>query len=182
MFPDYVIQYKKKGYKIKEINNHYYLYKVTSSRIEGYKYPQEKDIYLGVITDKGLIQPKKVPMSITTYEYGISMYLMYLANKYIDGCSINVKVKVVLSLMYGVYLYDCHYKSSYLSIVYPNIKVYALNQSEKQLTHKIQSNINYHDYNILFNIQAINIDNKWILSNLTQEQKETLKKYAIKEL
>lgn len=36
MFPDYVMRYKKPGYKIIQKKDQYYLYKTTSRRVEGF--------------------------------------------------------------------------------------------------------------------------------------------------
>ena len=59
---------KKKG-------DSYYLYKRTSRRIKGKKYPQPVDTYIGVITPEGVIQSNKRKVSLTNaevWEYGFS--------------------------------------------------------------------------------------------------------------
>ncbi len=144
------------------------------------KYPQEKDIYLGVITEEGIKKPKSIANEYKTYEYGISMYLLKIAEEKIKEYGDKVKVRAILSIINGVKIFDYHYRNSYLSIIYPNIKIDYLHPVDKELSHIIVRNINNYEYGLLYGITAIKIDNKWELSNLSDEAKEVLKKYNIK--
>ena len=58
VYPEWVRQYRQKGYSIKRNGDRYYLYRHTSKRVEGKKYPQAKDTYVGVITPEGIIYAK----------------------------------------------------------------------------------------------------------------------------
>lgn len=60
MYPDWVEKYHIKGTSIKEINGSYYLYRVTSNRIKGKKYPVAIQKYIGKITENGVIEPVKI--------------------------------------------------------------------------------------------------------------------------
>ena len=74
-YPDWVQKYRSKGTTVKKKGDSYYLYKRTSRRIKGKKYPQPVDTYIGVITPEGVIQSNKRKVSLTNaevWEYGFS--------------------------------------------------------------------------------------------------------------
>ena len=80
-YPDWVNAFKEKGTSIKKVGNEYYLYKATSKRIPGKKYPQPVEVYIGRITKEGVIQStvRKVSTdSVKVYEYGMSHALQTL--------------------------------------------------------------------------------------------------------
>jgi hypothetical protein len=77
-YPDWVNRHKLKGTAVKKVGNSYYLYKVTSKRIPGMKYPQPIQSFLGTITRNGLVTTMKRKVSTETvrvYEYGFSYTL-----------------------------------------------------------------------------------------------------------
>lgn len=74
-YPDWVQRYRTKGTTVKKKGNAYYLYKRTSRRVKGKKYPQPVDTYIGVITPDGVIQSNKKKVTLTdaeVWEYGFS--------------------------------------------------------------------------------------------------------------
>jgi hypothetical protein len=80
-YPDWVNAFKKKGTSIKKVGNEYYLYKATSKRVPGKKYPQPVEVYIGRITKEGVIQTavRKISTdSVKVYEYGMSHALQSL--------------------------------------------------------------------------------------------------------
>lgn len=57
------------------MGNTYYLYKRTSKRVSGKKYPQPVDTYIGIITPDGIIERKRQQLATTSIkvkEYGFS--------------------------------------------------------------------------------------------------------------
>ena len=62
-YPDWVQKYRIKGTTVKKKGDSYYLYKRTSRRVKGKKYPQPVDTYIGVITPEGVIQSNKRKVS-----------------------------------------------------------------------------------------------------------------------
>lgn len=81
-YPDWVKAQKPKGTAVKKVGNKYYLYKHTSKRVPGKKYPQSVDKYLGIITEDGIIyrNVRKASLSdVEVYEYGFSRALEALA-------------------------------------------------------------------------------------------------------
>lgn len=53
-YPDWVEKYKKEGTSVKKIGENYYLYKVTSERVAGKKYPVSRQTYIGKVTEAGV--------------------------------------------------------------------------------------------------------------------------------
>ena len=64
-YPDWVQKYRITGTTVKKRGDSYYLYKRTSRRVKGKKYPQPVDTYIGVITPEGVIQSNKRKVSLT---------------------------------------------------------------------------------------------------------------------
>ena len=60
MYPKWVEKYHTEGTSIKEKNGNYYLYKVSSKRVKGKKYPVSVQKYIGKITEESLIEPDRV--------------------------------------------------------------------------------------------------------------------------
>ena len=74
-YPDWVIAFKEKGTSVKKVGNEFYLYRATSKRIPGKKYPQPIEEYIGVITREGVIRTNVRKIStdkVKVYEYGMS--------------------------------------------------------------------------------------------------------------
>lgn len=80
-YPDWVNAFKIKGTSVKKVGNEYYLYRTTSKRIPGKKYPQPIQDYIGIITRNGVIEThvKKISTDrVKVYEYGMSFVLQSL--------------------------------------------------------------------------------------------------------
>ncbi|MCD7885441.1 MAG: hypothetical protein LUI87_17330 [Lachnospiraceae bacterium] len=75
VYPEWVQAHKTKGTTVKKVGDNYYLYKHTSKRVAGKKYPQPVDTYIGVITPDGIIESGKKKMKLSgieVKEYGYS--------------------------------------------------------------------------------------------------------------
>lgn len=75
VYPDWVQAYRKRGTTVKKKGDSYYLYKRTSKRVPGKRYPQPVDTYIGIITPEGIVQSNKKKVSLTdieVWEYGYS--------------------------------------------------------------------------------------------------------------
>lgn len=80
-YPEWVQKYRTRGMTVKKKGDAYYLYKRTSKRVPGKKYPQPVDTYVGIITPEGVIESnkKKVEISsIEVWEYGFSKAIIDL--------------------------------------------------------------------------------------------------------
>lgn len=75
IYPDWVQAQRARGTTVKKKGDTYYLYKRTSRRVPGKKYPQPVDTYIGVITPDGIVESGKRKISlagIEVKEYGFS--------------------------------------------------------------------------------------------------------------
>ncbi len=75
VYPEWVQKQRTRGTTFKKKGDTYYLYKRTSRRVPGKKYPQPVDTYIGIITPEGVIESKKKKVSMTgieVKEYGFS--------------------------------------------------------------------------------------------------------------
>jgi hypothetical protein len=80
-YPDWVNAFKKKGTSVKKVGNEYYLYRSTSKRVPGKKYPQPVQEYIGTITREGVIKTHVRKIStdrVRVYEYGMSFVMQSL--------------------------------------------------------------------------------------------------------
>ena len=74
-YPDWVQEQRARGTTVKKKGDTYYLYKRTSRRVPGKKYPQPVDTYIGIITPQGVIKSEKKKISLSgieVREYGFS--------------------------------------------------------------------------------------------------------------
>lgn len=81
VYPDWVLAHKTRGTTVKKVGINYYLYKHSSRRIPGKKYPQPVDTYIGVITPDGVVKSGRRKLSLTgieVKEYGFSKALWLL--------------------------------------------------------------------------------------------------------
>ena len=149
VYPEWVRQYKVKGTVIKKVNGSYYLYKRTSKRVEGKKYPQAVDRYIGVITKEGIVNAKAkiIPLSsdCVVKEYGLSRTLLSIVP---EGWKKNVgeNWKEVLYI-----LIDRHIENSYLAYEFSSLK----------------------------NIYKVYIDSKTFISRIDEGQRKILEKLRI---
>lgn len=75
VYPDWVQEYRTRGTTVKKKGEKYYLYKRTSRRVPGKKYPQPVDSYIGIITPEGIIKSNKKKITLTdatVKEFGFS--------------------------------------------------------------------------------------------------------------
>jgi len=80
-YPEWVQKYRTRGTTVKKKGDAYYLYKRTSKRVPGKKYPQPVDTYIGIITPEGLIESNKKKITMTdieVWEYGFTKAIMDL--------------------------------------------------------------------------------------------------------
>lgn len=80
-YPDWVQRYRTRGKTVKKKGDAYYLYKRTSRRVPGKKYPQPVDTYIGIITPDGVVESNKKKISLSdieVWEYGFTKAIMDL--------------------------------------------------------------------------------------------------------
>jgi hypothetical protein len=87
-YPDWVNSHKTKGASVKKVGDSYYLYASTSKRVEGKKYPQPVQKFIGTITPNGVVKSniRKVSTErVRVFEYGFSFAMKHLLpQKFLD--------------------------------------------------------------------------------------------------
>ena len=72
-YPEWVQKQRIRGTAVKKKGDAYYLYKRTSKRVPGKKYPQPVDTYIGIITPEGVVKTNRKRVTLTdveVWEYG----------------------------------------------------------------------------------------------------------------
>lgn len=183
IYPEWVQEQRIKGTTVKKIGGTYYLYKRTSKRVPGKKYPQPVDTYIGIITPDGIVETKKKKLATTSIEvkeYGFTRAVL-------DTCPDEWKKAVgddweeKLSCMILKWSPE-----SYLS---KEVKI----KTEEELNFSMASQAGmlsrrfYKKYGIdferlksLMNIYLVYIEKEVIVSKITIEQVELLEKISVK--
>jgi len=88
--PDWVLKYKEKGTEVKQINGHYYLYRVRSEyrASEGVS-RKVTEAYLGRLTPDGLVKPRhervlEAMKEVSVKEYGASSFVLSVCSDLIE--------------------------------------------------------------------------------------------------
>jgi len=81
--PFEILKHKPPSTTITYKDGIYYLYKTTSKRVPGMKYPQATKTYIGTIDESGISYGKtKIdPNSLRVYEYGYSIFVYRICMK-----------------------------------------------------------------------------------------------------
>ncbi len=182
VYPEWVQEQRIKGTTVKKVGNTYYLYKRTSKRVAGKKYPQPIDTYIGIITPDGIIERKRQRLATTSIkvkEYGFSKAVW-------DSCPDDWKKAVgegwedKLACMIR--------KASPESYLCEEMDV----KEEEELSFSVASQAGmlsrrfYKKYGVEFssleklrNIYLVYIENHVFVSEITEEQMELLKKISV---
>ena len=204
LLPEWAQMYKKKGYDIRLRNGQYILLKITSKRVNGKKYPQPVQEYLGIITkNNGLIERKR---KISDYqgealEYGLSNYINTRFKRSIQRSLYNVSGDKATSLItlgiiqfiYGSINID-YLSMSYISYAKKDELLNDYNRTNKQkitvVSNKIQALLekiftNKSDYDLLIaslkqNTIIVAQDIKPIPPSIPNIAKKVFAKYGVK--
>jgi hypothetical protein len=176
-YPDWVTNQRPKGHAVKKVGNQYYLYKHSSKRVPGKKYPQSVDTYVGVITKDGIVyrDVKKVTLSdVEVYEYGFSKALQCFVTDEWKKPLKNEWEDVLLAIIHT------YSPNSYLFInktvpeVHRNIALHAAKLEKTIFPHTFE------DLNPLRSIYMIHFEEKDIISKIHPEQKELAESLSVK--
>lgn len=121
LLPDFAKPYKTKGFDVRLVRGSYQLFKVSSKRVEGKKYPVLEQTYIGTIDpDKGLLPKKVSSLTPTLVEYGLSHFIRCNFKRKIQrsmfnhSCPEQSFILGVILFMYG-HIQDRFIRLSYLS-------------------------------------------------------------------
>lgn len=181
-YPEWVQNYRTRGTTVKKRGEIYYLYKRTSKRVPGKKYPQPVDTYIGVITPEGIIESTKKKISLTgavVKEFGFSKAVEVLCPQ---GWKepLGDKWRDVLD-----YIIEKESEESYISMerapikeLDPHIQYGALKSSLSRRIYR-ECHVDWAELKVLSKIYIIYLDGNKILSRLTDEQQRLLERLHI---
>ena len=181
-YPDWVQAFRRKGTTVKRRGDNYYLYKRTSRRVPGKKYPQPVDTYIGIITPEGVVESKKKKVTITDIEvreYGFSKAVLQLCPegwKKPLGDDWEDYLKLIISE---------YSPGSYLLKEGKRIKKedfhYSYGAQIASLSRRLykESGVDIKDLMKLNDIYLIYLNNETFVSKISPERKAFLEKYGI---
>jgi hypothetical protein len=172
--------FKKKGTSIKKVGNEYYLYKSTSKRIPGKKYPQPVQEYVGTITKEGVVQSNVRKIStdrVRVYEYGMSYALRALLP---DAFLINSHDRETL---YFAFLHIVRHVSpkSYLlrRTALPTLSELHININVQLKRYERLAKVSIEDLRPLSELYLVETRECDMLSEITDEMKGILKRLGV---
>lgn len=182
VYPEWVQQQRIKGTTVKKVGNTYYLYKRTSKRVPGKKYPQPVDTYIGIITPDGIIERKRRQLATTSIkvkEYGFSKAVW-------DSCPDDWKKavgegwedKLACMIMKAS-------PESYLSVDM-DIKgedelSFSASSQAGMLSRRFYKRygVEFNSLEVLKSVYLVYIENHVFVSEITDEQMKLLKKISV---
>ena len=181
-YPEWVQAQRTKGTTVKKKGDTYYLYKRTSKRVPGKKYPQPVDTYIGIITPDGIVKSgkKKVSMEgIEVKEYGFSMTVQQLCP---EGWKkpLGKDWEDVLTILLWKWSPET-YLSKERKIKKESEFHYQLNAQASSLSRKIykEHGVELQKLQILKNIYLLYFEKEKAVSKISNEQKELLEKIGV---
>ena len=182
-YPDWVQKQRRKGTTVKEKGGKYYLYKRTSRRVEGKKYPQPVDTYIGVITPDGVIESRRRIVNVTdieVYEYGFTESVLQLCPeswKKAIGEDWEDYLKVIIKE-----------KSEYTYLLKDNkIKTkeefrhnYGAQIGPLNKRMRLETGTDLNELMLLKDIYLIYLEKGPVVSRITEEHREYLKSHGIR--
>lgn len=182
-YPDWVQKQRKVGTTVKERDGKYYLYKRTSRRVPGKKYPQPVDTYIGVITPNGVIESTRRKVSVTdieVYEYGFTEAVMQLCPKSWKeaiGSDWEDYLKIIITeYSHGSYLRkeetirkkeDYHHN-------------YGAQVAALKRRMRLEVNTDLEELTVLKDIFLIYLEKEPVVSRISEEQRKIIDKYGIR--
>ena len=184
VYPEWVQQHKRKGTTIKKVGNNYYLYKHSSKRVPGKKYPVPVDTYIGRITQEGVVKSeiKKVDTAkaqVIVKEYGFSYSVERLCTKerkeILGNCWRDVLDTIILKESPESYISGLR---DYPGQLDPHIQLAAQKSS---LIRRIKNayGVTWADLQTLSTIYLVSISGRKYISAVSENQQEILDRLGI---
>ena len=181
-YPDWVQEYRTRGTTVKKNGEKYYLYKRTSRRVPGKKYPQPVDTYIGVITPEGIQKSDKKKVTLTdasVKEFGFSRAVELLCpqswKEPLGKAWQEVLDFIILKESAESYVATERGTAQTLD---PHIQYGAQKGSLIRRMQK-ESGVDMKDLKKLSTIYLIYMDGNKIVSKISGEQQEILKRFQI---
>lgn len=181
-YPEWVQAQRTKGTTVKKKGDTYYLYKRTSKRVPGKKYPQPVDTYIGIITPDGVVKSEKKKISmegIEVKEYGFSKAVQQLCP---EGWKkpLGKDWEDVLTILLWKWSPET-YLSKERKIKKESEFHYQLNAQASSLSRRIykEHGVELQKLQILKNIYLLYFEKEKAVSKISNEQKELLEKIGV---
>ncbi len=183
VYPEWVQAQRVKGTTVKKVGNTYYLYKRTSKRVPGRKYPQPVDTYIGIITPDGIVEKKKTLLATTDVivkEFGFSKAIQELCPmewKEIMGVDWEDKLNVLIT-----YWSSESYLTKEKTIKTADELRFSISSQSGNLSRRIYHNcgVGVEQLKKLNNIYVVYIEKQKIISCISDEQQKLLDKVKVK--
>lgn len=182
VYPEWVQERRTKGTTVKKIGATYYLYKRTSKRVPGKKYPQPVDTYIGIITPDGIVESKKRKLAVTSIEvkeYGFSKAVW-------DACPPDWKRSVGNDWEEKLACMILKWSPETYLLKERNIKSeeelgFSAASQAGMLTRRFKKayGVDIENLKCLMNIYLVYIEKESIVSKITKEQSELLEKIFV---
>ena len=180
-YPDWVNAFKERGTAIKKVGNEYYLYRSTSKRVPGKKYPQPVQEYIGTITREGVKKTHVRKISTDTvkvYEYGMSFVMKSLLP---DTFLINSRDKQTLYFAFLHVVKNVSPKSYLLrDMQLPSLSELHININLQQKRYERLTGIAIENLRPLSELYLIETKECDMLSEVTPEMSEVLTRLGVK--
>lgn len=181
-YPDWVQAQRVRGTTVKKKGDTYYLYKRTSRRVPGKRYPQPVDTYIGIITPEGIIKSEKKKVSlggIEVREYGFSKAVWQLCP---EGWKkpLGEDWEDVLSILLWKWSPET-YLSKERTLKTEQDLHYQFNAQAASLSRRIykEHGVGLKELQILRSIYLLYLEKEKVVSKVSMEQEELLTKTGV---
>ena len=181
-YPDWVQEQRTRGTTVKKKGETYYLYKRTSRRVPGKKYPQPVDTYIGIITPEGIIKSGKKKISlggIEVKEYGFSRAVWQLCQ---EGWKkpLGDDWEDVLSIILGKWSPETYLFKERKWKTEQDFH-YQFNAQAASLSRRIykEYGVDLKELQILKSIYLLYFEKEKVISKISREQEELLEKAGV---
>lgn len=180
-YPDWVNAYKEKGTAVKKVGNEYYLYRATSRRVQGKKYPQPVHEYIGVITKEGVVRTgiKKISTDrVRVYEYGMSYAMQELLP---DSFLINSHDKETLRMAF-LHIVKQASPRSYLlrGVELPELSDLQINLNVQRKRYERLSGVSIEELRPLSEMYLVETKEHEMLSETTDEMRGIFRRLGVR--
>ena len=180
-YPDWVNAFKEKGTSVKKVGNEYYLYRATSKRVPGKKYPQPVEEYIGTITRDGVVRTgiRKISTDrVRVYEYGMSHTMQALLP---DGFLVNSHDRETLRYAF-LHIVRQHCPNSYLlrGVELPELESLHINLSMQIKRYERLAKITIEDLRPLSGLYLVETKECNMLSEVTAEMAGIMERTGVR--
>lgn len=181
-YPDWVQEQRTRGTTVKKKGDTYYLYKRTSRRVPGKKYPQPVDTYIGIITPEGVIKSEKKKISldgIEVKEYGFSQAVWQLCPQGWKN-PLGADWEDVLSIILWKWSPETYLLKERKLKTEQDFH-YQFNAQAASLSRRIykEHGVDLKDLQILKSIYLLYIGKERVVSKISPEQEKLLEKTGV---